>query len=533
MTGRRPAYRAPAHLWTSIPIPRLFAFRLTGLAALLLASSATPALAAGQSEAELRAIIARQQAQIDALTRRLDAIEGRQQASAAPAAPTAPIVTAPPAGTAPQVAVAATTPAPKPAAAPATPPVAIAFRGAPEFSTSDGWRFKVRGRVNYDTSWVGNPNDALGGKDLGLKTRFRRLRLGVEGDMPGGFAYKAEAEFSDAQVRAADVALVYRASKTAPFEITIGHIEPLNGFEQIASSRYTSTIERGEYNEAFANVRRLGGFATYISPNHEVRISAGVFGDTVNADRFNDEMILSSRAVWAPKIGDTQLHFGANIAYRTYQTTQLGTAFRARPFTNNTDSRFVDTGTLALTDDLIIGGEFIAIHGPFHVIAEGQHLRANTIRPGEALGTGDVALGRRTSFNPDFWGAILEVGWFFTGETRAYRDGLWARTRPLHPLGKGGIGAVSLNLRYDRLDLSDHKANPLVAADIVDGGRQDGYLAALVWQPTDYVRFTLQYAHGVVAGGPLQATVNPLSAKPLTERSFAFDMAALRAAWDF
>lgn len=470
-----------------------------------------------EREAELRAIIARQQAQIDALTKRLDALEGRQQA-------------------APTAVAAVPVPAPAPAPAPASPapaPVAIAFKGSPELSTSDGWRFKVRGRVNYDTSWVGNPNDRLAVNDLGLKTRFRRIRLGVEGDMPGGFAYKAEAEFADAQVRAVDVALSYRASKKAPIEITIGHIEPLNGFEQITSSRYTSTIERGEYNEAFANVRRLGGYLTYISPDNELRWSAGVFGDTVNADRNNDEMILATRAVWAPKIGDTQLHFGANLAYRTYQSNQLGTAFRARPFTNNTDSRFVDTGTLALRSDLIVGGEFIAIRGPFHFIAEAQHLGANTIRPGETLAPGNVALGRRTSFDPAFWGAIAEVGWFFTGETRAYRDGLWARTRPRHPLGQGGIGAVSLNLRYDHLDLSDQASNAGVAADFVDGGRQDGYIAALVWQPTDYVRFTLQYAHGVVTGGPLQSIANPLSLKPTSERSFGFDMAALRAAWDW
>lgn len=477
-------------------------------------------------EAELRAIIARQQAQIDALTKRLDAIEGRQQASAP-----APTPVQSPAAAAPVAVAAAPTPAP--VASPAPAPVAISFKGSPEFTTKDGWRFKVRGRVNYDTSWVGNPNDRLAVKDLDLKTRFRRLRIGVEGDMPGGFAYKAEAEFSDSQVRAADVALSYRASKTAPIELTIGHIEPLNGFEQIASSRYTSTIERGEYNEAFANVRRLGGYATYISPGNTLRISAGIFGDTVNADRNNDEMILSGRAVWAPKIGDTQLHFGANIAYRTYQSNQLGMTYRARPFTNNTDSRFVDTGALSLRDDLIMGGEFIAIHGPFHVIVEGQHLSANTIRPGETLAPGDVALGRRTNFDPNFWGAIAEVGWFFTGETRAYRDGLWARTRPKHPLGQGGIGAVSLNLRYDHLDLSDAAENPLTAADLIDGGRQDGYIAALVWQPTDYVRFTLQYAHGVVTGGPLQSIVNPASTRPSSERSFGFDMAALRAAWDW
>lgn len=476
----------------------------------LVALTLLPAPAAAQSNDELRAIIAKQQAQIDALTARLTALE----AKATPAEPA-------------QAATAS--PAPKPAASP--PPVAVAFKGSPEFTTADGWRFKVRGRLNLDAAYVSKPENILISPDLGLRTRFRRIRLGVEGDMPGGFGYKAEIDFADGSARAADVMLTYRASKTAPFEIGIGHTEPFNGFEQISSSRYTSMIERGEYNEAFANSRRVGAFATYISPDNELRISAGVFGDAFGADRSSDRVSIAGRASWAPKVGDTQLHFGANAQYRTYPGSQLGFAYRARPFVQTTDARFVNTGNLALTSDRVLGYEFIAIHGPFHFITEGQWLTANTIRPGQALEANETALGRRTSFDPTFFGMVAEAGYFFTGETRAYQNGLWARTRPLRPLGKGGIGAVSLNLRYDRLELNDrHGSGP---EDVVNGGRQTGYIAALVWQPVDYVRFTLQYTHGVVTGGPLQIVVNPDGIRPIEKRSFDFDVAGLRAAWDF
>ena len=475
----------------------------------LFALALFPAPAAAQTSEEMRAIIAKQQAQIDALTDRLTALE----AKAAPAEPRPVAVSQ------------------SPAAKPASPSVAIAFKGSPEFTTPEGWRFKVRGRINLDAAYVSKPENILVSPDLGLRTRFRRIRLGVEGDMPGGFAYKAEVDFADGSARAADVMLTYRASKTAPFEIGIGHTEPFNGFEQISSSRYTSTIERGEYNEAFANVRRVGAFATYISPDNELRVSAGVFGDAFGADRSSDRFTVAGRATWAPKIGETQLHIGANASYRTYPGTQLGFAYRARPFVQTTDARFVNTGNLALTSDRILGLEFIAIRGPFHFITEGQWLSADTIRPGQVLETNETALGRRTSFDPDFFGMVAEAGYFFTGETRAYQNGLWARTRPLRPLGKGGIGAVSLNLRYDHLDLSDRSGGGV--EDAVNGGRQTGYIAALVWQPVDYVRFTLQYTHGVVTGGPLQLVVNPNGIKAVDDRSFSFDVAGLRAAWDF
>lgn len=476
----------------------------------LLAFALLPAPAAAQTNEEMRAIIAKQQAQIDALTARLTALEAKEAPAQQPHAAAA---------------------APAPAAKPVSPPVAVAFRGSPEFTTPDGWRFKVRGRLNLDAAFVSKPENILVAPDLGFRTRFRRIRLGVEGDMPGGFAYKAEVDFADGSARAADVMLTYRASKTAPFEIGIGHTEPFNGFEQISSSRYTSAIERGEYNEAFANVRRVGAFATYISPANELRISAGVFGDAFGADRSSDRVTVAGRATWAPKVGETQLHLGVNGSYRTYPGTQLGFAYRARPFVQSTDARFVNTGSLALTSDRILGYEFIVIRGPFHFITEGQWLSANTIRPGQLLEPNETLLGRRTSFDPDFFGAVAELGYFFTGETRAYQNGLWARTRPLRPLGKGGIGAVSLNLRYDHLDLSDRAGSG--AEDVVNGGRQSGYIAALVWQPVDYVRFTLQYTHGTVTGGPLQIVVNPDGVRPVEQRSFGFDAAGLRAAWDF
>jgi phosphate-selective porin OprO/OprP len=476
----------------------------------LIALAFLPAPAVAQTSEEMQAIIAKQQAQIDALTARLTALEAK---AAAPA----PVLS--------EATAAAT---PKPAL---PPPVAVAFKGSPEFTTFDGWRFKVRGRVNLDAAYVSKPENILVSPDLGFRTRFRRVRLGVEGDIPGGFAYKAEVDFADGSARATDVSLTYRASKTAPFEIGIGQIETFNGFEQVSSSRFTSVIERGAFNEAFANTRRIGAFATFIAPDNELRVSAGVFGDSIAADRSSDRFSVAGRATWAPKIGETQLHFGGNAAYRTYPGTQLGFAYRARPFVQTTDARFVNTGNLALTSDRVLGYEFLAIRGPFHFITEGQWLKADTIRPGQSLEPNETPLGRRTRFDPDFFGMIAEVGYFFTGESRAYQNGQWGRTRPLRPLDKGGIGAVSLNLRYDRLDLSDRDGAGV--EDVVNGGRQTGYTAALVWQPIDYVRFTLQYTHGVVTGGPLQMVVNPSGIRPIEQRSFDFDVAGLRAAWDF
>lgn len=386
---------------------------------------------------------------------------------------------------------------------------------APEISTDNGWRLKLRGRVNYDTTYISTPR-GVAADDLGTASQFRRIRFGVEGDTPGGIAYKAELEFARGRARAVDFAFSYRASKTAPILLTVGHLEPLNGFEQISSSRYTSTIERGAYNEAFTNTRRLGVYATYVSPDDAVRIAAGVFGDTMNAEKTNNDLTIATRAYWVRKVGAARLHVGVNARRRTFRADRAPLSYRVRPQINLTDARFVNTGRLAVPSDFIFGGEVLAIAGPFHAILEGQKLIAHVARPG----SGGAALGRRTGFDPGLFGYTAEVGWFFTGESRGYRDGLWAITRPLHPVDKGGIGAVSLNLRYDHLDLDDRGAD----GEAVRGGVQDTYVAALVWQPTDHTRLTFQYAHGDVEGGPLAAQAGP---------EFAFDMAGMRLSFDF
>ncbi len=495
---------------------------------LTLAFVGAPAAAAAPPPAEvdaLRRMVLDQQAQIEALTARLTAIEGRTTAAAVVEGPAVTLFPAPLA-------------AKSAAAKPADDTVVTRFRGAPEFSTADGWRFKVRGRINYDAVYIENPGDLIPTSDLGFSTRFRRVRLGVEGEMPGGFGYKAELDFADALARAVDVVLIWRAHTAtgrSPIEITLGHIEPLNGFEQISSSRYTSFIERSAFNTAFGNYRRLGVYATYIALDDSVRISAGAFNDTVNADRANSDLLLSSRIVWMPLIGDNQLHFGGSIQYRRYQKNNLAVDYRVQPFSANTATRFVDTGNLAVRDDLVIGAEFVGIFGPFHVAAEAQRLQAHTLRPLESLGTGEASSGSRTAGNPGFFGMHAEAGWMLTGETRGYKDGLWVRTRVRNPLGRGGSGAWSVNVRYDWLDLSDRVGDPSSndPVNLVDGGRQSGYLAALVWQPMDYVRFTLEYAYGVVTGGPYQSVVNPLGTGPLSERKFDFNVSALRAAWDF
>jgi phosphate-selective porin OprO/OprP len=119
--------------------------------------------------------------------------------------------------------------------------------------------------------------------------------------------------------------------------------------------------------------------------------------------------------------------------------------------------------------------------------------------------------------SPTFFGGYAEAGLFLTGgDTRGYKAGVFDRVKPANPVGEGGIGAIQVNLRYDFLDLAD--------AGIV-GGTQNGYAASLVWTPTDYTRFMLNYARM-----DYDDALYPANG---TDRDYAVDVVGARAQVDF
>jgi phosphate-selective porin OprO/OprP len=176
--------------------------------------------------------------------------------------------------------------------------------------------------------------------------------------------------------------------------------------------------------------------------------------------------------------------------------------YRQRPFVHFTDQRFIDTGSLGADSETGYGLEAAAINGPFHVAGEAfwQHLD----RPGALT-------------DPTFFGGYAEAGVFLTkGDTRGYKGGTFERVKPANPVGEGGFGAVQFNLRYDYLDLTD--------AGIV-GGTQNGYAASLIWTPTDYTRFMLNYGRMAYDDAIYPAAGG--------DRSYTVDVVGVRAQVDF
>ncbi|HEX8192340.1 MAG TPA: porin, partial [Allosphingosinicella sp.] len=366
-------------------------------------------------------------------------------------------------------------PEPQPAAAPASPPprnTGTQFRGAPKLEFGD-FSIKPRGRIQYDVGHISRPN-GVAAPDLGSGDELRRFRVGVEGDLPGNLGYVFEIDLAPETVEITDANLTWEPAEGAT--ITLGQHNNFQSLEELTSSRFTSFIERAAFTDAFNFERRVGLSASYGAG--PLLLQGGLFLDNIHDldEDGNDSRGGDLRIVYAPKSGDTQLHFGASGHYRSNGDlfdAGATTRYRQRPLVHFTDTRFIATPALRVQDETSWGLEAALIRGPFHAVAETHWLRADTPN------------GART-----FFGGYAEAGVYLTrGDTRGYRKGRFDRTivtRPVLGGDSAGIGAVQFNLRYDRLDLN---SGP------VTGGTQDGYQASLIWIPQSYIRFMLNAAH--------------------------------------
>lgn len=424
------------------------------LLALLLAGSAalpSPALAQPADLAAVQEQLAAMQAEIARLTAQVAELKAREEARE-----TAP---------APVTVAAAATPAPAtPAAAPAP---AIAWKGAPEMTAPGGWSFKPRGRLQLDSAVVDAPSGA--GNGLGTGTEFRRVYMGFDGTLPGGFGYRVEADLANSSVELTDVYLTYKASKEVT--LTVGQHKPFWGLEEMTSDLFTSMMERAAFNSAFGFERRVGVSGTYSGKNLIVQL--GVFADNaadLNADRNNSNSV-DGRVVFSPEVAGGTLHLGGSAHFRDFNDATNTSRYRARPFVHTTDVRLVDTGLFSASGERSFGAELAYVAGPFHATAEGH--RITSLRPGLP--------------DPTFWGGYVELGMLVTpGDKTAYRGGAYDRIRPANPITAGGIGAIQLNARYDRIDLTD---------GTIVGGVQQAVGLSAIWIPTDYVRFLVNYGH--------------------------------------
>ncbi len=366
----------------------------------------------------------------------------------------------------------------------------VKFKGASEIKADDGWSAKPGGRVLFDFAGLSAP-DSINVPGEGFTNEARRVRFGVQGSIPGGFGYKVKVEFSRG-VELMDALLNY---KSGGLKLTVGQHNNFQSLEELSSSNDTSFIERSAFTDAFGFERKVGISAEVKAG--DILLQGGVFTDNVaDLSDANDSIGLDGRVVFAPTVGDTQLHFGGSFHWRDLGDNISSVRYRQRPLIHSVNTRFINTGRISgATTETSYGLEAAVISGRFHAAAE----------------THWAKVGRTMMPNPTFFGGSIEAGMFLTNDKREYKGGVFKGIKVNSPVGEGGIGAIQFNVRYDRLDLVD--------AGVI-GGTQDGYMASLIWTPVDYVRFMLNYGHleygnalGIVGGAPNEYSVDVIGAR--------------------
>jgi len=430
--------------------------------------------------------------------------------------------------------------------------VTPSWKGGPQFDDKEaGFSFKPKGLLQYDAGYVGFPNGderrgtvaGLNFGNLGWNTRARRLTLGADGSLPGGFRYSAEFNFAQAGVDFEDVLIAYDF-KNSPLTAQVGYFYPFASLETMTSSKYTSFMERAGITDAFSHNRRIGAALTATDKaTDKWTFQAGIFSEEMNNSDLNRTgWDAAVRGVFSPTLGNIRLHLGANFQHRENKREAQSRNYQVRPMTQLTDQRFISTGGLSAKGDDVAGLEVAAIMKSFHVAAEAQKAWVRgAYTPAEQAailldqGTNTTPNGTALNGNPSFWGGYVEAGFYLTGETRAYKGGSFGRVKVLHPFNDGGWGAFQINGRVDYVNLTDDVDSgsaSLAAPFYVNGGKQIAYQLSGIWNPTDYVRLMAQYSHINVTGGPRNALSDDLT-DPANKREFDSDVLSMRAQLDF
>ncbi len=363
---------------------------------------------------------------------------------------------------------------------------------------------KVFGRLHAD--WWGFPDvgadiPLLEGQDPQDRFLFRRMRLGVGGNINDNMVYKIELEFAggiessyrDAYLGWTDLPILQT--------LLVGNQKRPYGLDHLNSSRYNIFIERPFAVEAFNQDARRLGIASYgVSKDLRYNWRYGVYNqeliqnkDGYIGDNYQAELTGRFASTWwydECSGGRGYGHFAVSGSWGS--PDGLGglnnqARYRTRPEARST-LRWIDTGRIVGADEFLLGGvEYVFNAGPLNVTAEYQ---ANRVE--------------RLDFFGDtlaFHGGYAQVAYFLTGEHIPWeRDsGTLGRMKPFENFFsvcdcdgfvQRGLGAWQVAMRYSYADFS--------SLDI-DGGVGSAATLALNWHWNPYARMQMNYIVGNIS----------------------------------
>jgi len=333
-------------------------------------------------------------------------------------------------------------------------------------AAQDDFTIKLGGRLHVDYAIANSDNTDF---DVSA-TALRRARLKGHGQFGKNLKYKIETTFDESgDVNLEDAYLSWKPNGSI-ISFKAGHFKTQNSLEEAGSSLDAALIERAAFTDAFELDRRVGFEVSTKSDNYLLQL--GIFGENLEKIEDNDGnegIALAGRAVYKFDVSGGLIHTGASFRYRE-QNDSDDLRYRQRPFVEQT-GRIISTGRIA-DRDTFFGGELAGLFGPAWAIGEYTIVNANCVA-GSTVCTDD----------PSFTGWSIGGGYVFGGK-RNYKVGKFKRVTIDNPVTDGGWGALSVNARYDTLDLSDEG---------IDGGDIDTFAVGANWWLHKQARLQFNY----------------------------------------
>jgi phosphate-selective porin OprO/OprP len=393
----------------------------------------------------------------------------------------------------------------------------IETKGKLEIGTPDGeFNWRIGGRIHADTAFYSNDDgiDTTKGAPTTTKlaegSEFRRARLDMTATVWRTWQFKFQYDFTNSGVGGIrDAYIRYLFKGYQPGHITVGNFKAPFSLEELTSSNNDTFMEQS-LASVFVPSRKIGIMGS--TWGHDMwTLSGGIFSEgvapvgdqpgcsaTIDAGKGDittctgdaDEGYAGNvRFTFSPihtQSSDQVIHLGFGGEWRSPDDRDV-IRFRAKPESNLAD-RLVDTGNLANVDYYgLYGAEVAGNYGPFSAQGEYYYMDVNA---GDN-GLGVEGINGIAGFEPSFNGWYALASYVLTGESRPYKfeEGVFENPKPFGIVGKGGIGAWELAVRYSSIDLNDD----FNGVRAINGGEQDDVSVGVNWYPTPNLKFMANY----------------------------------------
>lgn len=381
-----------------------------------------------------------------------------------------------------------------------------------------GSTLQVKGRIHLDM-W-NFPGDSPGVNGFETndplvspqdKLAFRRIRIGVQGDLPRSMHYKIEVEYASANDT--EFRDIYIGWKKLPFlqTLRVGNQKRPYGLDHLNSSNVNVFIERPFVVEGFnQDTRRLGIVSYGLSNDQRWNWRYGIYNQRLiqdegsyTSDHFQGQIAgRIARTAWYDKrsegrnyahwaVSGTWANTDQNAATNNFAGSGINEAeFRTRP-EGRSVNRWLDTGLIANADDYsLLGLESVVNIGSWQLVSEYQK----------------VWLDRTAGSELEFDGAYAYISYFLTGEHIPWnrKNGTIGRVEPFEEFyllsnrcgTKRGMGAWQIAARWSYADFSDQ--------DIL-GGEGESITAGLNWYMTTFASMQFNYIYGEIKDNDFNA----------------------------